>query len=113
MVLQTHIYDPRMSNCARAAQRAGVTVVGITARPKFADARWPEAPTFPIVLDYRARDLIYAIESATGRQPILAPVPPAFAYLLNRDGQIVDNGPCEAVVNKIVGGDIGIQGGRR
>lgn len=113
MVLQTHIYDPRMPNCARAAQRAGVTVVGITARPKFADARWPETPTFPIVLDYRARDLIYAVEAATGRKPILVPVPPAFAYLLDRDGRLLDHGECEAVVNKIVGGDIGMPGGRR
>lgn len=113
LVLVAQVYDPRLPNCAIAAQREGITVIGFSARNELDTARWGGLPPFPVALGYRARDALYAIEVATGRQPIHAPIPLNFAYLLDRDGRVLDSGYCESVVNKLVGRDIGIPGGRR
>lgn len=94
LVLAFVNYDPLILQCGKAALSKGITVVGFTPKNDLDYSRWPGMPPFPIAVSAKARDTLYAIEVATGRQPYLNPIPFGFGYLLDSNGRIVTSGRC-------------------
>lgn len=105
--LVAEIFDKRTNACASEARRKGWNVVGFSSRLSLQHAQYPSAPAFPLILGYRARDMIYAIHGAAGRSDV--PIPFATAYLIDTTGHISQNGLCQ----KLVGIDFGISEGRK
>jgi hypothetical protein len=98
LVLAFVNFDYKLIACSNAAQRRGMAVAGFTPRDDLDYQRWPKGPPFPIAVSAKARDTLYAIEAASGRQPMLNPIPLGFAYVIDGSGRIVNSGPCERLL---------------
>lgn len=99
MVLAFVRYDPLLLVCSKAAQSKGMAVVGFTPHNDL-DAINRGAPLpFTIAVSAKARDTLYALEAATGRQPMLNPIPFGYAYVIDASGRIVNSGPCERLLH--------------
>jgi hypothetical protein len=107
LALVAEVQDARINACNSGAQRKGWTVVGFSSRKTLEQAKYTSPPSFPLVLGYRARDMIYAIHAAAGRSDV--PIPLGTAYLIDPRGDVIQNGPCE----KLAGINAGSSEGKK
>lgn len=107
LALVSEVNDRRTNSCANEAKRKNWNVVGFTSRMSLQHAQYPSAPNFPIIIGVKARNLIYTIHMAAGRQDV--PIPFATAYLIDTDGRVVQQGICYEML-KI---DFGVSEGKK